>query len=309
MNEPARLQMIVERVAPAGHLVWKRRLRGGLGTRMDRLRIQDAAGRQQSVVLRRYVLGRSNSTAEYATTEFRILDFVHTAGIAAPRALALDADGVAFGTPAMVLSYLPGRSFFLPLDVIRWTDRLAAALASVHAVTPASHDLDWLPGDPATDFTAEVAQRRSQLSDVPEIGRKAFARVDKMAAGIEWQCCLIHDDFWPGNTVWYRGRLAGIIDWGEAKRGDPRGDVAQCRADLVISHGLETADAFLSAYERHTRVPLAQMAFFDLLRGVRALVYYRQWLRGYHDAGLTYLTSERAEERLCAYLEQAIRST
>ena len=61
---------------------------------------------------------------------------------------------------------------------------------------------------------------------------------------------LVHDDFWSGNTVAYRGRIIGIIDWTSAEVGDPRTDVSECRIDMVLSHGIEVADAFRDDYER-----------------------------------------------------------
>ena len=65
---------------------------------------------------------------------------------------------------------------------------------------------------------------------------------------IEWSDgTFVHDDFWPGNTVWYRGRLTGVIDWTYGEVGDPRTDVAQCRLDLALINGAGVSDTFLSA--------------------------------------------------------------
>src|SRR5205814_7445040 len=119
---------------------------------MNVLRFETAVGPRRSVVVRRYVPGWRKSTAEQATFEFDVLGLVESAGIPSPRRLLLDAEGHYFDTPAMVLSYLPGRSFFAPADLSRWTDGLAQALALVHAVTPDRYDLSWLPGDPIQDI-------------------------------------------------------------------------------------------------------------------------------------------------------------
>jgi aminoglycoside phosphotransferase (APT) family kinase protein len=118
--------------------------------------------------------------------------------------------------------------------------------------------------------------------------------------------CLAHSDFWPGNTVFSRGRLAAVIDWSGAGVGDRRSDLSQCRADLVVSHGLEVADAFLDAYLLHNKSRLPDMPFFDLMLGLRALVYYETWLKGYHDAGQTHLTPATVGERLRAFMRRAL---
>jgi aminoglycoside phosphotransferase (APT) family kinase protein len=298
---------LVQRLAPGGRLLWTRRLRGGLGSAMNVMRIEAMPGKRSSVVLRRYVPGWRKSTPERARFEFDVLGLVESAGIPAPRRLLLDAEGYYFGTPAMVLSYLPGRSFFAPPDISRWTDELARGLALVHAVRPERYDLSWLPGDPVQDMRAELDERLGQLPEMEPLALEAFAALQAQAYRVDGaQSCLVHDDYWPGNTVWYRGRLTGIIDWTDARLGDPRADLAQCRADLVLSHGLGPADDFLQAYRRRSSVALPDMTFFDLLRGLRALIYYKQWLKGYHDAGLTHLNWNGVEERLQDFVRRSL---
>ena len=48
---------------------------------------------------------------------------------------------------------------------------------------------------------------------------------------------LVHGDYWPGNLLWRRGRLIGVIDWEQPRLGDPTKDVATCRGDLNILFG------------------------------------------------------------------------
>jgi aminoglycoside phosphotransferase (APT) family kinase protein len=274
---------------------------------MHVLRVQDLAGTRRSLVLRRYVPGWRNSTPERASREYRVLGLVESAGIPAPRRVVLDAEGRFFGTPALVLTYVPGRSFFTPADLARWTGGLAQGLASIHAVTPGTRDLSWLGGDPQQDASDEIAERRRQLSGSEGLTSDVLTALQSRIERVHWlEPCLVHDDYWPGNTVWYRGRLVAIVDWVDAKLGDPREDLAQCRADIVISHGLEAADAFLQSYIQWTKTQLTDMDFFDLLCGLRALVYYKGWLKGYNDAGLSHLTAESVEERLRDFVRRAL---
>src|SRR6476646_7666309 len=101
------MTLLLRGLAPGGRLLWRRRLRGGLGSRMDVLRLEGVDGQRRTVELRRYVPGWRKSTPERATYEFKVLELVGDAGIPAPRGLLLDAGGSHFGAPAMVLSYLP----------------------------------------------------------------------------------------------------------------------------------------------------------------------------------------------------------
>ncbi len=112
--------------------------------------------------------------------------------------------------------------------------------------------------------------------------------------------------FGPGNTVWRSGRLVGVIDWTSAELGDSRTDVSQCRIDLALSLGLDAADTFLDAYQAQAPRRLPDIWYFDLFRGLRALISYKHWLKGYHDAGLTQITSTLAHDRIEAFLWQAL---
>ena len=117
---------------------------------------------------------------------------------------------------------------------------------------------------------------------------------------------LVHDDFWSGNTVAYRGRIVGIIDWTTAEVGDPRTDVSECRIDMVLSHGIEVADRFQDDYERLSGARLKDVWYFDLFRGFHALLEYEHWLEGYHDMGLVHLKPADVGARLKAFLRRAV---
>jgi hypothetical protein len=119
---------------------------------------------------------------------------------------------------------------------------------------------------------------------------------------------LIHADYWSGNTIWYRGKFQGIVDWSDAKVGDPRADVAEVRLDLAIGYGYEVADRFAQACERLSGAPVPDLWYWDLYRGMRAIQEYEWWLEGYHDIGQTHLTSRTAGARLRAFLQRALEA-
>ena len=62
----------------------------------------------------------------------------------------------------------------------------------------------------------------------------------------------MHRDFHPGNVLWSRGRLTGIVDWANACHGPAGCDIAHCRWNLIELSGFEAADRFQAAYERMT---------------------------------------------------------
>jgi aminoglycoside phosphotransferase (APT) family kinase protein len=248
---------LVERLSPGGHLVRMGRLRGGIGTRMHVLDLEGADGGRRKVTLRRFVPGHHYATAEHIAGEFAVLRLVRSAGIAAPEPLLLDAEGDLFGVPAMVLSYVPGRPLYTPRDERAWVGQLAGALLPLHAMTPDRFDLSTLEVRLVDAMREQLARRAEMTRAHGELAREVHAALTQNLDRIEWPGpCLTHDDYWLGNTVWYRGRFAAIIDWTPAKLGDPRADVAQCRVDLAISHDRDVADAFLDAYQEQALRPL-----------------------------------------------------
>ena len=298
---------LVNRLAPGGRLVRSRRLRGGLGARMDVLDIERADGSRWKVALRRFVREQHRfSTREHVAHEFEVLRLVETAGIPAPRPVLLDANGEYFGVPAIVLTYLPGRPLFAAKSVGVWTEGLARALLTVHAVTPDRFDLSRL-GVYLRDGMREKLDRERERQAADPLTGEIHAALEDGLGRIDFRApCLVHNDFWPGNTVWYRGRLGGIVDWSGAEVGDRRADVAQCRIDLVISHGLDVADQFRGDYERLAGRALRDLWYFDLFLGVRALLEHEKWLVGYHDMGLSHLRPADVEARLRAFLRRAL---
>ncbi|HLF77390.1 MAG TPA: phosphotransferase [Dehalococcoidia bacterium] len=299
------LQRLVQELSPGGRLVRVRRLRGGLGARMHVLNLETASGRRERLVLRRYIAGWRFSDAAAANKEFRVLQLAASAHIPAPKPVWLDAEARFFTTPCMVLSYLPGRSFHVPRNIHEWVSELARGLTAVHAVAPDRYDLSWLEPLDRQTILHGLEKRRVQATAGP-LALQVIDEADRRLQNLDLSNVLIHADFHPGNTVFARTRLSGIVDWPEACLGDPAYDVAQCRLDLVISHGTEVADAFRDAYEKTSGNKLGNLDFFDLERGLLALVHYRRWLDGYHDAGLTHITAQAAGARLRLFLRSAL---
>jgi aminoglycoside phosphotransferase (APT) family kinase protein len=298
------LAALVQRLAPGAHLIRTRRLRGGLGPRMDLLSIQRDDGTPYQVCLRRFVNPHRFSTPEHVTHEFANLRLAEAGGIPAPRPILLDVEGQYFGAPMIVLSYLPGRPLFPSKNIGPWVDALAGALHMVHAVTPDRFDLSALNVYLRDGMRERI---RTDTFRFEQLAVNTHAVLESDLDRIDFSTpTLVHDDFWPGNTIWYRGRFQGIIDWTTAELGDPRADVAQCRVDLIISHGVDVAGAFREAYERRAGRSLDDLWYFDLFRGVKALAQYEQWLKGYHDLGLLHLLPAEVGARLRSFLSRAL---
>jgi aminoglycoside phosphotransferase (APT) family kinase protein len=58
-----------------------------------------------------------------------------------------------------------------------------------------------------------------------------------------------HRDFHPGNVLWSRGRVTGVVDWPTASVGPAVVDVGHCRTNLV-QLGLDVVDDLAARWER-----------------------------------------------------------
>jgi len=295
---------MIDAALPGARAVSVRRLRGGLSAFMHVVGVALPGGARLTIVLRRAAPDGHLQTPGQAVAEYRTLSVLHEAGVAAPRPLVLDADGRYFGVPSILMTY-DGRPLVSPRNASVWLADLADALVKLETITPDRFDLTLL----ATEAIRERLERPlgDSIAADPLAGEILDALRQNSSGIARAGPCLVHGDFWPGNTVWRRGRLSAVIDWSTAVIGDPRIDVAQCRVDLAMMHGVDVAEAFLDAHRARRGSPAADLWFFDLLCGVTALGEFRHWLAGYHDIGLPRLREDVVEARLRTFLAAALR--
>jgi aminoglycoside phosphotransferase (APT) family kinase protein len=284
-----------------------RRLRGGISSGMHLVELVAADGARRPLVLRRYNAHRQQADPTACLREWRLLSLLHPAGLPVPEPVLLDAEGRIFGGPAIVLSRLSGHGLLAPRDLTTYLQRLAETLAELHAASPPAAALDfltrqqdaierWLVRGPSE--TQRAGHPRSEA--VWDALRAWWPRLQRAAPA------LIHGDFWPGNTLWRRGRMTGVVDWEQPRLGDPAQDVGCCRLDLTLLFGPEAADAFLHAYEAASGRPLPQITFWDLYMVSWALPDPAGLLPGYHDLGRTELTPEIARARMDGFIARAL---
>ena len=96
---------------------------------------------------------------------------------------------------------------------------------------------------------------------------------------------LTHDDFHPGNVIWQRGTLSGLIDWSSARLGPRWYEVSYCRADVALLFGMHAADRLVAEYVAATGLQPADTPVFDLICGLTARRWATAWLTAYAEQG------------------------
>jgi len=199
----------------------------------------------QRVVLRRYL--RPEQQAERpscARLEANALEHVAVAPVPTPALLGCDPDGTLTGVPAVLMTELAGQPRWDGQPRTQWANQLAEIAVAVHQ----------LPLPKAG--TTRAYSRYSQQSYEPPRWA-ADRRTWEQAIEIFHRptppgpTCFIHRDFHPGNLLWQRSSLSGVVDWESASLGPVHVDLGHCR--LNFFYGTPAlADLLVRAWERIT---------------------------------------------------------
>jgi aminoglycoside phosphotransferase (APT) family kinase protein len=143
---------------------------------------------------------------------------------------------------------------------------LGSFLSSVHGF-PVARAHEIVPRDWWTERRAVLDAFRKRVLPLLEEGERPFGRaLLETARAAHFQPALIHGDLAPEHVLHRGSELTGVIDWSDARVGDPAIDVAWA----LYSVGTSFADALAHAY-----------GIDDVLRQ-RGLVFHK--LGPWHEA-------------------------
>jgi aminoglycoside phosphotransferase (APT) family kinase protein len=226
-----------------GPVVSARALRGGMSSAVHLLTIFDGTGQRRQAVLRRYVRPELNAEEpDIAEREARALGVAGSVDVPTPALLAVDPAGTEAGAPAVLMSRLPGRIDWWPSDVGRWLRRMAGVLPVIHAapLPPAGLIGPFAPDLPASYQPPPWARYLRVWERAAEISQGPAPVLPEV---------LVHRDFHPGNVLWRRDRVSGVVDWQAACTGPAVADVAHCRVNL-LTLGVGAAERFTAWWQQ-----------------------------------------------------------
>jgi aminoglycoside phosphotransferase (APT) family kinase protein len=280
-----------------------RPLRGGISSSVHLVQLEDAAGKRRAVVVRRYGQYWQRTDPAVGGREFKLLRILAQSAFPSPGALMVDDAGGPFGAPTVVMTRLPGQPLLAPRDLTSYLRQMARTLAELHHLP--TDELGFLPDQ--RDMVTRVLSQRPETDDALqlEVWETAVAEWSRISQ-IREQRVLVHGDYWPGNLVWVRGRLTGVVDWEQPRLGDLVKDVATCRGDLWVLFGQPAADEFLREYERAAGINVHNLRFWELLVSIEAVREMPEWAVGYRMLGRPDLTTETAVPRIRAFARAAL---
>jgi aminoglycoside phosphotransferase (APT) family kinase protein len=153
--------------------------------------------------------------AAMAQREVAVMAAASSAGLPVPRVYA---EGIWGGRPVLHMSWMPGRPLRDALRTHPWRVRalgvqFGRTQAAVHAVPPPAallaHPTPWIAWANPDD-----------------------ALRDCLCAAARGPNVLLHLDFHPMNVLVADGRVSAVLDWANARAGDPRADLARTASIL-----------------------------------------------------------------------------
>jgi aminoglycoside phosphotransferase (APT) family kinase protein len=280
MDEAQRAAWLVRQPPPPATLAWLvdeldasavvavSPMRGGSTAAMHRVTLVDRVDHQRDVVLRRYVhTGILAESPDVASVEARALQLAEPLAVPTPALLALDATGERTDAPALAMTLLDGRPVWETRWGSKWVSQAVDAMIALHNVDASQVEL------PALTTYAQKRYDPPRWTRDPELWERAVelfhSPVPTRDVG------FVHRDFNPGNVLWVRGQLSGLVDWQWACVGPRSIDPAHCRLNL-FQYSQTMADDVLSVWEQRSGLtfdPWADLASIigtlDNLRGRR----------------------------------------
>ncbi|MDF1814326.1 MAG: phosphotransferase [Verrucomicrobiales bacterium] len=281
---------------PSGRLQSHWDLAGGISTRMVGFAVEFESAKVEKYVLRQPGDWDLKNNPKAAECEFLLLDKLADVGIPVPEVVYLDQEGKDFGRPGLVLRYVDGTVDLKPENPEDRLKQMADQLLLIHQTafdcSFVNYQID-LPGN--TWFGDDSIYKR---------GHEILSAHWPELAGVKTQ--LLHGDFWPGNLLWNDGRLAAVIDWGDACMGDPLMDLAIARLDVLWAFDIDAMERFTESFCSDRSICVEQLAVWDIYAAMRPEGHLDIWAGAFPKLGRDDVTSEVMEQKRRAFLERAI---
>ncbi len=228
--------------------------------------------------------------------EFRVLDGMSKAGVRAPRALWLDADGSRLGAPAIIMERVVGTTDILALRAAEPAARNLAVALDFADCAAELHGVDWqAAGLASLGATTRESAAHEQVAfweaqflkhrmEPHPILIDAFGWLNRHLPVAD-RVAMVHGDFRFGNFLYEGDRVTALLDWEMAHLGDPVEDIAWAyRALWTPERHLKLAE-FVTRYEEKSgiRVDADTLLFYRLFGEIKHAVISLTAARSFAD--------------------------
>ncbi|HEX9333408.1 MAG TPA: phosphotransferase [Anaerolineales bacterium] len=309
-QENFKFEQLVQMIAPHSRLLRTWPLKGGISAEMTALEIEHADGQVSRVIIRQpneQTLKRNPHAAE---NEFKTLQLTKSLGLAAPTPYYLDQSGRIFSAPYLVIEYIDGKPEFASPPKADFIFQFAKHLAQIHSADCSNRDVSFLPKGENECFETSHKQPLNVYPSLLDVGRirdilEAASPLPPRNASV-----LLHGDYWPGNILWRDNTLVAVIDWEDAKLGDPLIDFAISRLDILSIFGIDVMQLFTHHYQSLMDIDYSNLSYWDLCAALRLdrLIGndLAEWIAFFMPFGRHDITEQSLREHFQFFITQAI---
>ncbi len=296
-QEDNKFEQVFQKIDPQSKLLRTWELKGGVSAQVTALETLRPDGLTQKMIVRRHGARDLKHNPQIAADEFKLLQLVHSVGLAAPKPYYLDQSGEIFYTPYLVIEYIEGKSEFAPADLPDLLLQLATHLSRIHCIDGSKLDLSFLPKIEKR-YVENLRERPTRVDESLGEGQIRDTLEAVWPFPQRNTSVLLHGDFWPGNILWRDGQLVAVIDWEDAAVGDPLADVANSRLEILWAFGIDAMQRFTHQYQSMTTIDFTHLPYWDLCAALRPVAQIAQW-------GLDVTTEKTMRERHRWFVTQA----
>ncbi|MDQ6660959.1 MAG: phosphotransferase [Chloroflexota bacterium] len=275
-KEDKKFEQAVQKIDPQNKLLRTWKLKGGISAQVTALEIERPDGHTKKMIVRQHGEVDLKHNLHVAADEFKLLQELHSVGLATPTPYHLDQSCEIFSTPYVVIEYIEGKPEFVLAHVPDLTLQLATHLSRIHTVDCSKQDLSFLP-TPEKIYAEKLRERPTSVNESLDEGHIRDALESVWPFPQHNTSVLLHGDFWPGNILWKDGQLVAVIDWEDAALGDPLADVANSRLEILWAFGINAMQSFTHQYQSMTTIDFTNLPCWDLCAALRPASKIAEW--------------------------------
>jgi aminoglycoside phosphotransferase (APT) family kinase protein len=162
-----KFEEVVHKFEPQSKLLRTWELKGGVSAQLTALVIERTDGSTKKMIVRQHGEVDLKHNPHIAADEFKLLELLHSEGLAVSKPYYLDQSGEIFATPYMVIEYLEGETILAPKNV---TDIPTMGDASVLHIVPQTASQH--PHSPRPHETTDTSHRfeiETEIDFIPKL--------------------------------------------------------------------------------------------------------------------------------------------
>ena len=249
------------------HVKYKssRILEGGVSSEVFLIAVESRKG-EEKIVLRT----EGGPPAENSIkTEYLLLEKLHQTKVPCAKPIHLDHSKEILDKDFMLMTYLEGTIEIPKIKNFGFLNKMVGILKNIHNVD--TKILPTLPCrfDPTYDLFEFLPNAR--------INKELKAILKGYDTSYSGKPVLLHGDFWPGNILWIKDEISGVLDWEYAAIGDPVSDLAVASLELKYDYGKRGVDRFLDLYSKNFSIDQSRLSLWLIYVSASTLFFIDEW--------------------------------